>query len=391
MSTTGRATTDADATSDIAAQLREAGFVRLFAHADGDSLAASGVLARALDDIDSPFQISVVETREEYLNRSERTDDAVVVPIGIDPGQTDESVLSAIRPTARPTSVTAFEIARDLGVTPDAVLALAGAVASGAAIGADDTAGVLDAAVERGVEQRPGVGLPVDDLSDGLAHSTLFHASYSGRPEAVQATLAELALPAELDADAHRRIASLVALDATAVDEGQARAAEAIEGALSPYTIPDGPFATVEGYADVLSAVASDAPGTGIALALGYDARSDALSAWRTHAGAVHDGLQTGTTGRYDGLFVARVEDAPVRTTARLLLEYRSPEPTALVVSDDEAAVAAVDEAGVASVEDALASAIETTGGEFTGTNRRGYARFEGETKSFIAAFREAL
>ncbi|QSG03231.1 exonuclease RecJ [Natranaeroarchaeum sulfidigenes] len=383
--------TDADATSNIAAQLREAGFVRLFAHADGDSLAASGVLARALNELGLPFQVSVVETREEYVNRSKRVDEAVIVPIGIDSRRTDESVLSAIQPTDRPTSVTAFEIARDLGVTPDAVLALAGAIASGAAAGADDTAGVLDAAVERGVEQRPGVGLPIDDLSDGLAHSTLFHAPYSGRPEAVQATLAELALPAELDADAHRRIASMVALDATDVDEGQSRAAEAIEGALSPYTVPDGPFATVEGYADVLSAVASDAPGTGIALALGHDARLDALSAWRTHAAAVHDGLRNGTTGRYDGLFVARVEDGPVRTTARLLLGYRSPEPIALAVSDDEAGVAAADEAGVAAVDEALASAIETTGGEFAGTDRRGYARFDGETKAFIAAFRGTL
>lgn len=391
MSTTGRATTDADAASDIAAQLREAGFVRLFAHADGDSLAASGVLARALDDIGSPFQVSVVETRDAYVSRSERLDDALVVPIGIDANRADESTLSAIRPTTRPASVTAFEIARELGSTPDAVLALAGAVAGGASVAADDTAGMLDVAAEHGVEQRPGVGLPVDDLSDGLAHSTLFHAPYSGRPEAVQATLAELALPAELDADAHRRIASLVALDATDVEEGQSRAAEAIEGALSPYVIPDGPFATVEGYADVLSAVASDAPGTGIALALGYDARSDALSAWRTHATAAHNGLRNGTTGRYDGLFVARVEDAPVRTTARLLLQYRSPEPIALVVSDDEAGVAAVDEAGVAAVDDALASAIETTGGEFAGTDRRGYARFDGDTKAFIAAFREAL
>lgn len=384
MSTTGRASTDADAASDIAAQLRDAGFVRLFARADGDALAAGGVLARALDDRGSPFQMSVVETREAYTRRRDGLEDALVVPIGI--GITETTSVPTVRSSGRPASVTAFEVARELGTAPDPVLALAGAVAYGETVGAGDTASLVEAA-DSTIERRPGVGLPVDDLSDGLAHSTLFHAEFSGHPEAAQARLAELALPTELGASAHRRVASLVALDGTNVETGTARAAEAIERALSPHAI-GGPFATVEGYADVLSAVAVDAPGTAIALALGHDARADALSTWRSHARAVHAGLRDGATGRYDGLFVARVDDSPVRTTARLLRDYRSPEPIAMVVTEDEAGVAAV---GEAAIDEALTTAIETTGGEFSATARRGYASFDGETKEFIAAFREAL
>ncbi len=388
MSTTGRATADADAASDIAAQLREAGFARLFANADGDSLAASGVLARALDDRGSPFQVSVVETREAYARRRDRlNDETLVVSVGIGAEGSTAETAPTIRATDRPASVTAFDVARELGSTADAVLALAGA-ASSETVGAGETAPLLEAARENGVERRPGVGIPVDDLSNGLAHSTLFHAPFSGDPGAVQAALAEIDLPAELDADAHRRVASLVALEATDVGTADVRAAEAIERALSPYAIPDGPFSTVEGYADVLSAVACDAPGTGIALALGHEARADALSAWRSHAAGAHKGLRDGTTGRYDGLFVARVDDAPVRTTARLLREYRSPEPVAMVVSDDEAGVTAADDSGVGR---ALERAVAEIGGEFAGTPQRGYARFDGDTKAFIAAFREAL
>ncbi|MFC6988262.1 hypothetical protein ACFQJD_05175 [Haloplanus sp. GCM10025708] len=44
-----------------AAALREAAFVTVAASADGDSLAASGLLARALRDCDVPFQVRVRE------------------------------------------------------------------------------------------------------------------------------------------------------------------------------------------------------------------------------------------------------------------------------------------------------------------------------------------
>mgnify|MGYP000604327949 CR=1 FL=1 len=412
MSAAGRTEPDALAASDVAAAVRDAPFVRLFANADGDALAAAGVLARALDDLRRPFQVGVVETAAESADRIAAGDPetlSVTVGSGVAPTEAEEEGADAlsIPATDRPASLTAFESARELGATPDPVLALAGVLAAGATPGAGDTGPVFDAAREAGVERRPGVGTPTADLADGLAHTTLARAPFSGDPGAAQATLAELGLPAELDADAHRRVASLFALESTDVDTAPERAVDAAERALRPHAAPaDAPFATVEGYADVLSAVATDAPGTGVALALGHDARADAIETWRQHAAAAHRGLDRATTGRYDGLFVARVdvtgrreassepsgaetpENAPVRTTARLLRDFRSPEPVAMAVSNDEAAVAAVE---ASDVDAALAAAVEEVGGASAGDPERGYARYDGDTKAFIAAFREAL
>ncbi|HMB51573.1 MAG TPA: exonuclease RecJ [Natronoarchaeum rubrum] len=389
MSAAGRTELDAPAASDVAAAVRDAPFVRLFANADGDALAAAGVLARALDDLHRPFQVGVVETAAESADRIAAGDsEALAVTIGVDADGESADALS-IPATDRPASLTAFESARELGATPDPVLALAGVLAAGATPGAGETGPVLDAAREAGVERRPGVGTPTADLADGLAHTTLARAPFSGDPGAAQATLAELGLPAELDADAHRRVASLFALESTETDAAPERAVDATERALRPHAAPaDAPFETVEGYADVLSAVATDAPGTGVALALGHDARADAIETWRQHAAAAHRGLDEATTGRYDGLFVARVDVTPVRTTARLLRDFQSPEPVAMAVSNDEAAVAAAEASGV---DAALAAAVEEVGGASVGAPERGYARYDGDTKAFIAAFREAL
>ena len=60
MSTPGR-TDDGPAptASDVAADLREADFVRVLARADGDCLAAAGLLARALTKRAVPYQVRV--------------------------------------------------------------------------------------------------------------------------------------------------------------------------------------------------------------------------------------------------------------------------------------------------------------------------------------------
>ena len=46
-----------DPTDSVAAALSSASFVRLVASADGDGLAAAGLLARALRRADVPFQV----------------------------------------------------------------------------------------------------------------------------------------------------------------------------------------------------------------------------------------------------------------------------------------------------------------------------------------------
>ena len=134
--------------------------------------------------------------------------------------------------------------------------------------------------------------------------------------------------------------------------------------------------------------VARERPGTGIALALGHDVSSQALSAWRDHATRAHGAVADATTGRYDGLFVARGDAMPVGTVARLVADFHAPEPVTLVVTDGEAAVRSTDGTDVAT---AMATATDTVGGESVGTNDRARARFDVSTAKFIEAFREAV
>ncbi|MFB6074620.1 MAG: hypothetical protein ABEJ89_06380 [Haloarculaceae archaeon] len=371
MSATGRDAAHADAASDAAA-LERASFVRLVGRADGDALAATGLLARALDARDTPFQASIV-TPTADADRVTDADCTVAV------GRADASADLSIR--ERPVAAVAHAVARELDAGPDPTLALAGAIASG------ESPGDLLEAVERsGAERRPGVAVPIADLADGLAHSTLFHAPFSGDPDAAADALAGLE-SADPDADDRRRVASLVALAVAGDDEATSRAADAVERALRPHA--GGPLETVEGYADVLDAVARERPGVGVALALGSESAVDpALSAWRAHARGAHRGVREATTGRYDGLFVARGTHLPVGTVARLLADYRSPEPVTLAVTDGVAAVRATDGRDVSGPTERAAAAVD---GRASGRGPRARARFETDTASFIEALREAL
>ncbi|MFB6097134.1 MAG: exonuclease RecJ [Haloferacaceae archaeon] len=412
---------DESAPDAVAAALADAPFVRIVARADGDALAAAGLLARALRDVDVPFQVRV---DPDPAAQAATAADELTLAVGA----TAPDAAHSLAATDGAASVRAFATARALGVEPDPVLGLAGAVAAGVTPGAAGSDALLAVAEERDLlERRPGVAVPTRDLGDGLAHSTLLHAPFSGAMERTRAVLADLDLPAELDADAHRRVASLAAVETVGADGATPRSAEAVERALRPYATPAGPFETVGGYADVLGAVAREQPGTGVALALGRatDAEGDgasvaqavrerALDAWREHALLAHTELRDATTGRYDGLFVARLDAAGdvgrLATAARLLRDFRSPEPVALVVSDGAAAVTRLDgeaatEAGVAGVHlgDVMADAAATlvsnadTDGDSTtqasgyGGPTHGEATFDADVTAFITAFREGL
>lgn len=380
-------TAPADAAPDaLAGVLRDAPFVRLVARDDGDSLAAAALLARALRARNTPFQARVAADPDPTPS-----DEDVSVTVGADAGP------HAVPGEGRPASTTAFAVARELGVDPDPVLALAGVVAAGSVPGTDGSGDAL-AAAERTdrVERRPGVAVPTADLADGLSASTLLRLPYSGEPETARATLAELSLPADLDADAHRRLASLVAVDAATAPDASRRAATAVERALRPYATDDAPFATVGGYADVLDALAREAPGTGIALALADepsdDLRTAALDAWRKHGLAAHRALAGATTGRYDGATVVRT-DAPAATlptVARLARDYLSPEPVAVALSAEAGALAAAatEPVGLGEALRAVAADFDGTG---WGTPTRGAARFDGDATEVAAAVRGAL
>ncbi|WP_178916662.1 hypothetical protein [Natronomonas gomsonensis] len=347
----------------VASRLRDADFVRLVATADGDALAATGLLARALRECDVPYQASLAA-----VPRTPSTEADCTVAIGHETGDV------TLRST--PLSVRAVGIARELAAgSVDPELALAGIVSAGF----EPSGSLLEAAT---LERRLGVAIPTDDRIDGLAGSTLFHAPFSGDETAVEAALEDF------EGD-DRELASLVAL--SAVQDAPPRAAEAVERALYPYECKR--FSTLGGYADVLDAVARERPGTGIALALGNDIESAALESWRSHGQRAHEALRTATTGRYDGVFVARCDAdeegaVPLGTVARLLFAYRSPEPVALAVTDGEAAVVAETDTAAA---DALGAAAADLDGRSTARDGHGAATFDGTATDYVAAFREAL
>ncbi|ADQ67658.1 hypothetical protein C499_17959 [Halogeometricum borinquense DSM 11551] len=385
---------DAPAES-VASALADAAFVRVVCRADGDALAAGGLLARALRRTSVPFHVRA----GSFVSMPDAPDDdGVLLAVGTDVSDADATVA----PDDGATSRRAYEVAAALTPAgepgPDPVLALAGIVAAGEHPGATD-GGLLSVAEETGaVERRPGIAAPVADLADGLAHTTLAHASFSGDREAVTAVLADLDLPAEPDDAAHRTLASLVALDVAGDDDATVRAAESVERAFKPYATPDAPFTTLGGYADVLDAVARERPGTGVALALGHETRVPALEAWRDHAAAAHRTLSEGHTGRYEGVHVVRATDAvathPGRlaTVARLARDFRSPEPMALVIGDGVAALAAV-EHGAARAASAVADEFGgVDAGAWSGDARRAVVRFDADTPEaeIIAAVREA-
>ncbi len=387
MTETATATPTPDA---LASVLADASFVRLVATDDGDAVAAAGMLAGALRERGVPFQARV--SRDPIPDAGEGE---VAVTVGTEAGPRS---IPGGPPSA---STTAFAVARELGVEPDPVVALAGGVAAGSIPGTDGTGDALEVAERVGaVTRRPGVAIPTADLADGLSASTLLRTPYSGDPEETRATLAMLDLPATLDDDAHRRLASVVAVDVAATDGASDRAPAAVERALRPYAIDRDvsgePFETVGGYADVLDVLARAEPGTGIALALATEPSETlataAIECWREHGLTTHRALDAATTARYDGSFVARVDAtaATLPTIARTLRDFRSPEPVAIVLDESSGriAAAATEPMGLG---DACRSAAGEAGGEGWGTDTRGGMETETDPAEALAALRGAL
>jgi hypothetical protein len=382
MATTDRTAAEAaDAASDVATALADAELAHLVVARDGDCLAAAGIVAAACRAAGIPYHVSTARTTDAVRDRLAGGDEAAT-PVLIGASVGDATALDP----AGAVSPHADSAARALGSDPDPIHALAGVVAAGA-VPSQTTPELFEAA---GLERQPGLGVPTNDLADGLAHSGLFHAAFSGDPDAAADALAEVGLPgaraAALDAEAARRAGSFLALVAGSAAAASPIAARAIERALRPHRTDD-PFRTLGGYADVLAALAEEAPGLGVALIVGSDGREAALEAWRDHGRTVHAAVRDADTARYSGLLVART-DGPPAPVARLQRDYRSPEPAVLAIGDGEAAAAATD----APVEKALAAGAEAAGGSMLARGVRGTATFDPDrTEPFIEAFREAL
>jgi hypothetical protein len=366
MATTGRtAAADSDEAA-LATTLHEADFVHFVSHADGDAIAAAGLLANALPT-DTAFQVSIARTQAAADRRIDAAS-GTTVTIGLSADHPDASLDDDSN------ALVAFDVANERG-TADPVLALAGAIATNVV----PRGAALDAATEAGVDRRPGVGIPTADLGDGLAHSTFLHAGVSGDEQQAGALLAELELPATMDERAHRRVASAVALEVTAPPAPE-RAAEALERVLKPHVLTDRPFETIEGYADVLDGLARSDPGLASTLAIGHENRTAALDAWRDHARAVHDAVRLGERTRRSGLVLLETDRADPWTTARLVRDFRSAEPAVLVVGAADVALATTDSDALARLESI--AAIESVGGR----SRLASATTDAEAEEIVAA-----
>ncbi|AEH37463.1 hypothetical protein [Halopiger xanaduensis] len=372
------------ADADARAGLESASFVRLVARADGDALAASGLVAQALTDRGTPFQITVGRTiadrtaRAEVAAGDERDLTLVIGAADIDADADATATVTRLDADDRPATLAAVDHVRELGSTPDLVLALAGLAAAGLEPGAGESEWVLETAQERGlVERRPGLAVPTADPADGVAYSTRLCGPWSGDADAL-ADAVDLDRPAQLETDDHRAIASLVALEAVSADAAEDVAAASIQRAIRPYETPDGPFETIGGYADVLEATARTEPGTSGALAMGHDVREPALSAWREYGRRAHRALEGASTGRYDGLFVVGIGDGPVEGVAQIAAAYRSPEPTVLAIGDGEAALATRSDESLGPAVEGVARdlACETA---YDVGRRRGYLRYDAD------------
>jgi hypothetical protein len=396
-------TAAADAPADsVATTLSSASFVCVHCSADGDGLAAAGLLARALRRVDVPFQVRVASVR----TAPPVSDDGLSVSVGSEYPGAD----LAVAPDDAPASLAAYRIAADIGggdeSAPDPVIALAGVVAGGAH--PESVAGSLvETASEAGqLVRRPGVATPVTDPIDGLAHSTLLHAPFSGESEATAAALSAVSVSESDDggrladddaADTRRSIASCVALAIASDGDAPPHAADATERVLRPYATPDAPVATLGGFAEVLTAAARERPGTGVALVLGHGGRDAAVDAWREHGAAVHNALGPAPTARHDGVFVVRageesaVADAPGRlaTLARLARDFRSPEPLVVALGTGVAAVSAR-ESGASDAAATLVAEFPATDGTWTGGPTRALARIDPDAPvpELVAAIR---
>lgn len=392
--TDAAAAADADAAATVASAVAAAPFVHIFAHADGDSVAACGLLAVALREHAVPFRIHISADPAGDSAAADNEPDAAASRTLVVGG--DSAGLS-IPSRGQPASVTAATISRELGIDPDPVLALAGVVASGETPGGAGSEQLLDRAEREGrIARRPGVGLPTTEFAD-LAYTTRLDAPFTGDTQAVRELVDAVA--ADDSEETHRRLASTVAVETATADSAAAVAANSVGACLRPYATPKGPFATLGGYADVLSALACRSPGAAVAVTVDPASTiEEALDCWRAHGDATHAALTDPISGRYDGVYVSRVStDQPsvLPAVARLTRQYRSPEPVALVVTSEpiagshHAAVAAGEPQGLAA---AMATVADEFAGESGGTTTAATLKVtDVGTDRLIAACREVI
>lgn len=318
MATTGKRTDASREPDGIAGRLRDAEFVHLVAHRNGDALAATGLLCRALDDRNVPYQVSFAETPQSAEDRL--TSDATVVSVGL------EGVGRALQFDG-PMAERAYQAATALDADTDPMLAIAGLVAAGET----PSEQLMGDARDAGAKRSPGIGIPTTDLETGLAYSGQIHADFSADESATESYLDDFDRPNDGDDEARRTIASAVAVDVT--DTACAdRSVAGVSNALAP--LSGGPFETTTGYADVLEALARETPGLGCRFVLGHADREIVLETWKQFTAGVHRALDESDLSTDGDLCVASVGGTDPWSVARLASWYRCEKSAVLVRGD---------------------------------------------------------
>lgn len=290
------------AAQELAATVTSSSFVKLRVAPSVDALVASGILAAALTERDIPFQSRIADT----------VTDARALHLGTHA----ETVADELVPPGTVTETT-VQLVAQLGEPPTGKLV--------------STAGVLGT-VETDADREAGIGVPIADYIDGLAHTTLVHGPYSGDPERAQQLVGD-----REDVDP-TELASLVTLET--IDASVPRAGHAVERILHPVQTPDGPFASAAGMADVLDVLSEIDPGLALALVHGHhDSREAALGSWRREATAVHAACADVTADEHP-VTVVRADVRAPGVLARLVRDYRVDTPAVLVVGADGIGVA---------------------------------------------------
>jgi hypothetical protein len=149
----------------------------------------------------------------------------------------------------------------------------------------------------------------------------------------------------------------------TTVGPAPDRTTAALQRVLRPHVHEACPYATIEGFGDVLDILARTAPGLGVAAAIGGIERTVALDAWRDASEAVHAAVTRADVpaDAGDHVVCTSVSAADAATVARLLRDYVTAAPTVLVADDTGAALATTDVDAREALEDADAAAIGGT------------------------------
>lgn len=349
----------------------EAAYCVLFARPDTDALVAASLVAAARHAYGKHFQVSVVRTPQELADRLHATDDTAT-SIAIGPESTDIPSVSR-----RPLSRWGYEVASKMGAEPDPLLTLAGLAATDMDPG-EDAQDILE---DTDLEPAPGVAVPTSDIVDGLTHMTLVHAAFSGNLDQTSEALADLG-----EDPSSTTVASFLGLSIAGSDSVPDRAATAIERAIRPYRTSHR-FQTLGGYADVLSALAREAPGLAIALAFDRGDADRALSIWRERAVEVHAAVRDADCVQKKDITVARV-DGPLEPTASLLRDFKASKSTVVAVSGENVAIAGT----APTVGDSFEMAVSEVGGSGFGRGLEGYANVPpSEFDEFLDVLRAEL